>query len=574
MTTQTADARTIRAKIDPDAISKVASFFDASITDIINEMLQNARRAGAQRVDINWNPDDSVITLADDGSGISDPQAILSFGGSNWNRESVDRERPAGMGFYSLARRPHVRVVSKEEGTDGWAVELTPEHFGGIESAEVREAEWNGHLTHGTAVSFTWAHDPTEPIRKAARFYPQPVFYNGDRQDRDDFLEGALSVTEWRGLHIGVHHRQSGWAYPNSHGRCINFHGIEVSAYQHLPEVTTVTRGRTDLVARVDVIDCAHLELTLPARKELVETPFLEELRERCMLAIYETIAAAEEPVDVAHSVQQEARKRGVAIADARARLKPWRCPTEWRGGNTDKDPKRQDLPDGAMIVEGAFERQMEHTLARAAQLNGLDDVLMDSERHNMSGYPWYDALPAICEIRAMAHQGDTVTELWPEDEDHSEWKTLDGRPDRIELILEVRHADGQISEMKLETDFALPDPEEEFIDDVSPLVTVGSDMDPTELSDLLMAAYFRPNEDHGSDSYDTQEEGAARAANEVATATLHSKEEAFRLAVVEALSRAGITALPVGSTVKATIGPGKTFDMVIKRAGETEGAR
>ena len=37
--------RTITASIDPAVISKVSRFFDASDHQIINEMLQNARRA-------------------------------------------------------------------------------------------------------------------------------------------------------------------------------------------------------------------------------------------------------------------------------------------------------------------------------------------------------------------------------------------------------------------------------------------------------------------------------------------------------------------------------------------------
>ena len=44
--------QTITARIDPQAISKAGRFLDASDRQIVNDMLQNARRAGATRVDI------------------------------------------------------------------------------------------------------------------------------------------------------------------------------------------------------------------------------------------------------------------------------------------------------------------------------------------------------------------------------------------------------------------------------------------------------------------------------------------------------------------------------------------
>ena len=40
----------IQAEVHPDAINHLSSFFDGSLTDIFNEMPQNARRAGATRV--------------------------------------------------------------------------------------------------------------------------------------------------------------------------------------------------------------------------------------------------------------------------------------------------------------------------------------------------------------------------------------------------------------------------------------------------------------------------------------------------------------------------------------------
>ena len=43
----TDEVKTITASIDPDALDKTSRFFNASLEDILTELLQNARRAGA-----------------------------------------------------------------------------------------------------------------------------------------------------------------------------------------------------------------------------------------------------------------------------------------------------------------------------------------------------------------------------------------------------------------------------------------------------------------------------------------------------------------------------------------------
>ena len=96
--------RTISLRIDPiQTRSRVAQFFDSTTLTIVNELLQNARRAGATRVDITTS--DDAVTIKDDGSGIKDPAVLLNFGRSHWDPDTLQRELPAGMGLASLARR-------------------------------------------------------------------------------------------------------------------------------------------------------------------------------------------------------------------------------------------------------------------------------------------------------------------------------------------------------------------------------------------------------------------------------------------------------------------------------------
>ena len=98
----------VRARVHDGAIARVTRFFNATLADIFTELLQNARRAGARRLDVTTERiakhGGADIRVADDGDGIADPAVLLSFGETGW-AGAARREDPAGMGVYALARR-------------------------------------------------------------------------------------------------------------------------------------------------------------------------------------------------------------------------------------------------------------------------------------------------------------------------------------------------------------------------------------------------------------------------------------------------------------------------------------
>lgn len=70
-----------RAQVAAEAIEKVGRLFNASIDDILNELLQNARRAGAAKVLIDQIEDPRfgpAIRIIDDGAGLDDPRSLFS----------------------------------------------------------------------------------------------------------------------------------------------------------------------------------------------------------------------------------------------------------------------------------------------------------------------------------------------------------------------------------------------------------------------------------------------------------------------------------------------------------------
>ena len=273
---------TIHARVGDSAIDKVTRLFSAGLADIFTETLQNSRRGGANRVaaTIEQDGDTTRVTLADDGVGIADPAVLLTFGESNWKAGIAEAEDPAGFGLLALSRRGCTLRwrVPGQDPSPGYRLALEPVHFLGRDAAHVvpdDSAPW----PHGTAVTFEASEAPHAVrafLETAARHYPLPVTIDGEVVERRAFLDGALHVEPWKGLVFGVFEdSHAGYRVPD-----VNFHGLTLPV--RLPQIDAVEGGVWS--ARADIDSCPDLELVLPARKEAVETPFLEEMREAARL--------------------------------------------------------------------------------------------------------------------------------------------------------------------------------------------------------------------------------------------------------------------------------------------------
>lgn len=66
---------------------------------LISELLQNARRAGATQIVVDYDANTQVLCVRDDGCGMADFQKLLSFHESGWDADTCTEERPFGVGF-------------------------------------------------------------------------------------------------------------------------------------------------------------------------------------------------------------------------------------------------------------------------------------------------------------------------------------------------------------------------------------------------------------------------------------------------------------------------------------------
>jgi len=140
----------LRARVSPQAISKVTRIFNGTLDDIFAELFQNARRAGATRVAVTAEhlDDACLITVDDDGAGIADPIDLVSLGQSDWPGECRTREDPAGMGFFSLAGLD--TVVSSTSAVGSFSLAIAGDAWTG--EADIDVLPWDG--PRGTAIAF------------------------------------------------------------------------------------------------------------------------------------------------------------------------------------------------------------------------------------------------------------------------------------------------------------------------------------------------------------------------------------------------------------------------------------
>src|SRR3546814_12810992 len=84
---------TIRPEVGQSLITKVSRLFNGTLGDVLLELFQNARRAGARAIHVAvYNlPAGTALSIYDDGCGIDDPDNLLTPGDTGWQQDISDR---------------------------------------------------------------------------------------------------------------------------------------------------------------------------------------------------------------------------------------------------------------------------------------------------------------------------------------------------------------------------------------------------------------------------------------------------------------------------------------------------
>ena len=520
---------TIHATVGQSMIHKATRLFAGCVADALHEILQNARRGGASRVDIRRLDQDqgTILRIRDDGKGIADPAKLLALGDSDWESDIARREDPAGMGVFSLAGR-HVVIRSRTaDAEDGWQVTIPPQAWESGEPLDLVPAM----IVKGTEIDIdlprAWADELGQAVKNAARFYPLPVFYGDERQAHEGFLKEAVRVENWNGCRIGVFLDKHA---PHREQARINFHGLTVPC--RLPDVNNADGGR-GWYAKVDIVDAPNLQFVLPARKEMVQNPALEALREACEAAIFRTIAR-EGHHRLSYAQWLRARELGISLPEAAPFLHLW---TPRIAETNDIFPGERIAGEPMVIMptqSANIEQCVDRVLKSGDGLGGSPVRAMPE----FAGYGWYNALPRVL---GLSFQVETDDETFHYDEGASVPEDLSsGRVGTITLELAVRAtADSEepADILALPADMLIvPTDCYSDLDDVAILLGTDCAITPGELASLLEASCFWPDEDCDADSHYTQQAAFEMQARFAANMLLLGEDAAVLERVREAM--------------------------------------
>ncbi|AXK43972.1 ATP-binding protein [Erythrobacter aureus] len=527
----------IRATVSAETITKVTRLFNGTVTDIVNELIQNSRRAGASLIKFTVEGIEcgaSRVTIADDGCGIDDPSRMLALGSSRWGEEVSESEDPAGMGVFSLAGK-QVTIFSRHASQESaWYAEIDPDAWTGEKDIPLSETERD----IGTTITFVL--DKTNPgfvesqIHKAARFCPVLVELNGAEVPSEDFLEHAVYIEEWNGSRIGIF--RGAW---RTYEENVNFHGLTIAT-----KLASIDERRHDsYYARLDIGSTPDLKLVLPARKEFVDNETLRDLRLSCERAIYRAIGEQEfHMLPFGH--WERAKELGVDLPEAKAQLYPWVADTADHGNNPPLG-NITEVTDEHVLVPN-YDAWIDQPLDRALALPLLGKVLSADRR--FEGYSWYDNMRRVTDLNFIVEgevDGETksftvTTKVAAEGEEEPE-----AFPDRFEataITAQVKVLDPKTDTTEfhnLETDVALDfDPWScgDELDGARIAYRPNDALTPGVLSAMLKDAVFSPRDDGDGDSYETQSQYFETQALALAYELLVSEEAAIYSSFEDAL--------------------------------------
>lgn len=514
---------TFHACVADDAISKVSRLFNATLDDIFAELFQNARRAGATQISVSQidYPDfGPVICLIDNGPGLNDPRDLFTLGQSAWENDVQSLEDAAGMGFFSLAGR-RVRIIAQRHGTSqSWIIDAEPDSFGGTVPITCKVGPTNHDGT--TILIATKANESyVAAANHAARYLPIDVMVDGVRVERKDFLADTEHIEVWNGIRIGIYERGPVGFRNNE---TVNFHGVTL--YGRLPSVGQ--EFHRSYYARLDVIQCTDLKLVLPARKEIVENAFMDELRTHISTIFFQMIKAAG-----AHSLSYDKFKRatefGITLPPAAMQLRvfePSHADSDQNGYGKVETINADDVvyvSDG-----GAIEEQ---NLAYALSAQRAETKLYDPKT-GFEGYDWYDQLARVS-VKGYRAVGDTDTVCVAPGKRH----TMTERPDQLEILctlVDTAHSE----EWTLSTDWLIFGEDGWGLDEVDIVVTKSSKATSADIVDFLEHALFNPSDDNEAGSYDQQQRWFRDEAEDLAINMLETSLEAQINAIVRVIDR------------------------------------
>lgn len=160
--------------LDEKTLRKNLRYAFANHFTVVQELVQNARRAGATQIDVTYDQPTETLSVSDNGSGLKSFDILLRYAASGWGEDIASSELPFGMGFVSAVYSARqVTVVSGER-------QLRFESAALLEGATF-PVEPAVRPVAGTRVELVGVklEDPSGVMTRLARGYSTPLTFNG-----------------------------------------------------------------------------------------------------------------------------------------------------------------------------------------------------------------------------------------------------------------------------------------------------------------------------------------------------------------------------------------------------------
>lgn len=186
----TASASTVQVTSDTGTLLRLLSRSFSTKHVVLAELLQNGRRAGATRIEVDVTPE--AIVVRDNGCGIEDFSLLLSVVKSGWDEAVMREDTPYGCGFLgSLFVCDRLEVRSRGGLLAAATADLIDLKPVGLEIAPdtgMTEVRLEGHRIGD--VNTVLNH-----LRTYAKGFPVPVVVNGQELPRPHALD-ALELID------------------------------------------------------------------------------------------------------------------------------------------------------------------------------------------------------------------------------------------------------------------------------------------------------------------------------------------------------------------------------------------
>ena len=180
--------------------------FFASSYSFLGELMQNARRAGATKVEFSIE-DGLKLVVRDDGSGIKDFQALITLSRSDWTQEVMHAEMPFGMGAFSIIFAGQTVAFRSA----GKLLVVTPEDIQPQFELQVIEDPapiFTGTQIEISGISEAFINGISFQLRERARGFPIDVLLDGEvlpRPHATSVLPGTeteIGFVSLAGIHV------------------------------------------------------------------------------------------------------------------------------------------------------------------------------------------------------------------------------------------------------------------------------------------------------------------------------------------------------------------------------------